>query len=76
MAGEFVEMLKADENFSRMLDAAIMSPRGYAYIRTAAIAQMMRVSLAHCWNTHGKDLLDALESEIAEKKSEVESNVR
>lgn len=62
MAGEFVELIKADKTFEQLLDAAVITPRGYAYIRIAAVAQMMGVSLAHCWNTHGKHLLETLET--------------
>jgi hypothetical protein len=69
MAGEFIEMIKSDTNFERMLDAAVTTPRGYAYIRIAAIAQMMGVSLGHCWNTHGKDLLATLETALEERTS-------
>jgi len=69
MAGEFIEMIKADSKFEQMLDAAVSTPRGYAYIRIAAVAQMMGVSLSHCWNTHGKDLLEMLEERIAKDTS-------
>jgi hypothetical protein len=69
MAGEFIEMVKADENFARMLDAAVKTPRGYAYIRTAVVAQMMGVSLSHCWNTHGKDLLAILEQQVEKQRA-------
>lgn len=70
MAGEFIEMLKSDENFARLLDAAVSTPRGYAYIRIAAVAQAMGVSLSHCWNTHGKDLLATLERRLEEITSQ------
>jgi len=69
MAGEFIEMIKSDSNFERMLDAAVSTPRGYAYIRIAAVAQMMGVSLGHCWNTHGKDLLAILEQQVEEQRA-------
>jgi hypothetical protein len=68
MAGEFIEMIKSDKNFEQMLDAAVSTPRGYAYIRIAAVAQMMGVSLGHCWNTYGKDLLVKLETAVQEKQ--------
>jgi hypothetical protein len=67
MAGEFIEMLKADKNFEQMLDAAVLTPRGYSYIRIAALAQVMGVSLGQCWNTHGKELLAKLETALEEK---------
>lgn len=54
------EMLDAD---SEMLLFMYSTPTGHAYIRTAIMAAMMRISLSHAWTTHGKALLARLEAQ-------------
>lgn len=53
--------LDADPAFKTLVDCAISTPRGYAYVRTACVAAMMGVSLDYEWRKHGKALLAAIE---------------
>lgn len=58
------DVWNTDDGLREMVMAALCSPTGYAYIRTACTAAMMRVSLATTWKNHGKALLDRMYEEM------------
>lgn len=64
--------LDADPEFKTLIDYAISTPRGYAYVRTACVAAMMGVSLDHEWRKHGKALLASIEDAILTREGRSE----
>ena len=66
--GVGAEVLRDDKELANMIECALSTPLGYAYIRTACVACFMGVSLATTWKKHGSRLLETMEAEIASER--------
>jgi hypothetical protein len=67
-------VLREDDELREMIECALGTPTGYAYVRTACVAAFMGDSLATTWKNHGKALLDRINADIAEARKAEAAN--
>lgn len=67
-------VLRDDDELRKMIECALCTPTGYAYVRTACVAAFMGNSLATTWKNHGKALLDRMNADIAEARKAEAAN--